>query len=64
MLKAISFNDFAIVFVRRNDYRTDFWFMSKDEAINLLKNSDLTGKMWNIIKHKKFIITYKRWVKK
>ena len=45
MLKAISFNDFAIVFVRRNDYRTDFWFMSKDEAINLLKNVDLTGKM-------------------
>ena len=45
MLKAISFNDFAIVFVGRNDYRTDFWFMSKDEAINLLKNADLTGKM-------------------
>ena len=45
MLKAISFNDFAIAFNRRNDYRTDFWFMSKDEAINLLKNADLPGKM-------------------
>ena len=36
------FNDFSIFFVRRNDYRTDFWFLSKDEAINLLKNADLT----------------------
>ena len=36
------FNDFSIFFVRGNDYRTDFWFLSKDEAINLLKNADLT----------------------
>ena len=64
MLKAMIFNDFSIFFVRGNDYRTDFWFLSKDQAINLLKNADLTENLWNIIKHKKFIITYKRWVKK
>ena len=27
--------------------------MSKDEAINLLRNADLTKKKWHMIKHKK-----------
>ena len=34
-------NDVAIVSVKKYDYRIHFWYMSKDEAINLiLKNAD------------------------
>ena len=46
----MSFNDVA-VFVKENGCRIHFWYMSKDETINLLRNADLTGKTWNIIKH-------------
>ena len=34
----------AILSVKGNDYWTDFCYMSKDEAIDLLKNSDLVEK--------------------
>ena len=40
----MSFNDVAIVPVIGNDYRIHFWYKSKDEAINLLKNADLSKK--------------------
>ena len=43
-LKAMSFNDVAIVSVKGNYYRIQFWYMSKDEAINILRNPDLTEK--------------------
>ena len=55
MLKAMNFNDAVIVSVRWNDYRIDFWYMSKDEAINWLRNADLTEKRWNIIKCKNLL---------
>ena len=42
--KVLCFNDVAIVFVKRNDYRFHFWYMRKDEAINLLRNADFTEK--------------------
>ena len=48
---AMSFNDVASVSSKGNDYRIRFYYMSKDEAINLLKNADLTKKMWSIIIH-------------
>lgn len=41
MQKGTRFNDFAIVYLRRNDYKTHFWNISKDEIVILLKNSDL-----------------------
>ena len=44
MLKAVNFNDVAIVFVNGNDYQFLFWYMSKDEAINLLRNVGLSEK--------------------
>ena len=44
MQKAMSFTDIAIVSVKANDYRIHFWYMSKDEAINLLRNTDFTEK--------------------
>ena len=51
MQKAVSFNRVAIAFDKRNYYIIHFWHMSKDKAINLLKNADLTenaGTPYNI----------------
>ena len=42
--KAVSFNDVALVFVNRNDYRHKFWNNSKTETVNKLKNDDLNEK--------------------
>ena len=44
MQKAMNFNDVAIVSIKGNDYRIDFWYMSKDEAIILMTNSNLKDK--------------------
>ena len=44
MQKAINFNDVAIVSVKGSDYRIDFWYISKDVAINIMNNSDLSDK--------------------
>ena len=44
MQKAKNFNDVAIVTVRMNDYRISFCYMSKDKAIDLLRNADLIEK--------------------
>ena len=40
----IRFNDVAIVFVEGNGYKIHFFYISKDEAINIMKNSDLKEK--------------------
>ena len=44
MQKAMNFNDVAIVSVKGNDYRIHFWYISKDEAINIMHNSSLNEK--------------------
>ena len=44
MQKAISFNDVAIVYVKGSAYRSHFWYMSKDDAINIMKNFNLADK--------------------
>ena len=44
MQKAMSFNDVAIVYVKGNDYRIHFWYMSKDDAISIMHNSNLIDK--------------------
>ena len=41
----MNFNDDVILSLKGNDYRIHFCYMSKDEAINLLKNADLKGKV-------------------
>ena len=41
MQKAMNFNDVAIVSIKGNDYRIYFWYMSKDDAINIMSNSNL-----------------------
>ena len=45
MQKAMNFNDVAIVYVKGNAYRIHFWYMSKDDAINIVKNSNLNEEM-------------------
>ena len=42
--KAMSFNDVAIVYVKGSAYRIHFWYMSKDDAISIMNNSNLIDK--------------------
>ena len=42
--KYINFNNFAIVCVKGRDYRIHFWYMGKDDATNVMKNSNLNAK--------------------
>ena len=42
--KAMSFNDVAIVSIKGSDYRIHFWYMSKDDAISIMQNSNLSHK--------------------
>ena len=44
MQKNMSFNDVAIVYVKGSVYRIHFWYMSKDDAIRLMSNSNLVDK--------------------
>ena len=44
MQKAMNFNDVAIVSVNGRNFRNHFWFMSKDDAINIMNNSNLNDK--------------------
>ena len=43
-IKAVSLNNLAIVYVGNKVYRINFAFMTKDEAINLIKNSVIIDK--------------------
>ena len=40
----MNFNDIPIVSIKVNDYRIHFWYMSKDDAIEIMKNSSLNEK--------------------
>ena len=40
----MNFNDVAIVFIKGSDYRIHFWYMSKDDAISIMNNSNLNDK--------------------
>ena len=44
MQKAISFNNIAIVFIKGNAYRIHFWYMSKDDVINIMNSCILIDK--------------------
>ena len=37
-------NDVAIVSIKGNGYRIHFWYISKDDAINMMRNSNLNEK--------------------
>ena len=44
MQKVMSLNDAAIVSIKGSDYRIYFWYMSKDDAISIMRNSNLSNK--------------------
>ena len=44
MQKVISFNNFAIAYVKGSIYRIHFWYMRKDDAINIMENYNLKEK--------------------
>ena len=45
----MNFNDVAIFFVKGADYRIHFWYMSKNYAINIMKNSNLNEKSGSLL---------------
>ena len=47
--KAISFNNVAIVYVKGSAYRIHFWYMSKDDAINIMNGSNLADKKRGVL---------------
>ena len=44
MENAISFNNVAIAYVKGNAYRIHFWYVSKDDAINIMNGSNFVDK--------------------
>ena len=42
--KALSFNNIAVFCVQGSALRIHFWYMSKDDAINIMNSSNLVGK--------------------
>ena len=47
----MDFNDVAVASVKGSDYRIHFWYMSKDDAINIMKNSNLNSNFFMIYKN-------------
>ena len=45
MQKAMTFNNVSIVYVKWSTYRIHFFYVSKDDAINIMKKSNLIHKM-------------------
>ena len=44
MQKAVGFDNVAIVYVKGSAYRTHFWYMSNNDAINIINGSNLVDK--------------------
>ena len=44
--KPVSLNNFAIATIGRNDCKIHFWFITKSEAVNRMKNVDLSEKKY------------------
>ena len=42
--KARNFNDVTVVSVKERDYRIHFWYMTKNDVINMMRNFDLNEK--------------------
>ena len=44
MQKVMNFNDVSVVSVKGSDYRINFWYMNKNDPINIMKNSNISLK--------------------
>ena len=40
----MGFNNIAIVYIKGSAYRNHLWYMSKDDTINIMTNSNLVDK--------------------
>ena len=40
----MNFNDVAIVSVKGSNYRIQFWYITNCDAIDIMKNSNFSGK--------------------
>ena len=40
----MGFNNIAIVYIKGSAYRIHFWYMNKDDAINIMTNFNLVDK--------------------
>ena len=45
MEKAMSFDNVAIVYIKGNASRIHFWYMCKDDATNIMNDSNLIDKI-------------------
>ena len=52
---SVNLSDIAILNIKGSDYCSIISLISKNEAINLMRNADLTGKKRNIIKLKNLL---------
>ena len=43
-LMQMIFNNVAIVYVKGNAFKIHFWYMSKDDAVNIINGSNLIDK--------------------
>ena len=43
-MKTVSIKKLATVYSKGNAYRIHFWYMSKDDAISIMHNSNLIDK--------------------
>ena len=41
----MSFDNVAIVYIKGNAYRIHFWYMSKDDATDIMNGSNLIDKI-------------------
>ena len=62
MQKAMNFNYVVIVSIKWIDYKIHFWYMGKDDAINIIKNSDLNEKSGLLLFFFYCINIRKKWV--
>ena len=51
LLMFLNLSDIAILNIKDSDYCCTISLISKNEAINLLQNDDLTEKKWSMIKN-------------
>ena len=57
MQKGMNFNDVAIVSIKGGDYRIHFWYRSKDDAMNIMQNCNVSKKSGSLYMY--FFIIYK-----
>ena len=40
----MGFNNIAIAYIKENAYRIHFWYMGKNDAVNIMTGSNLANK--------------------